>query len=121
MYHIAIRHIPVRIILIRRATRACDGVFVIWIVTVIRRRAVLHARLHVAERIVGPRAIVLVAARRHAGAEQAIQIIIRVIRRLAARVVLDGQDVVLTRHHIELLSSRGVCDDASPVSEVHTC
>lgn len=57
----------------------------------------------------------------HAGAQQAIQVVVGIIRRFAARVVLDGQDVVLTRHHIELLSSRGVCDDASPVSEVHIC
>ena len=90
---VAIDHVAVRIILIRRAPRACDGVFVIRVVIVIRRRSVLHARLHVAQRIIRPRTRVLVAARRHARAEQAIQVIIRVICRLAARIVLDGQDV----------------------------
>ena len=90
---VAIGQVTVRIILIRRAPRACDGVFVIRIVTVIRGRAVLHTRLHIPKRIIRPRTTVLIAARRHARAEQAIKIVIRVIRRLAARIVLDGEDV----------------------------
>ena len=88
-------HVAIGVVLVfQNVVEMRDRVLRGRVVVLIRyRHAVLDALRDVSNRIILPRATVLIRARRDAGAHQPIEVVVSVIRRLAARIVLHGQNI----------------------------